>query len=281
MEKPKRLQPKTETLRRLYTLSGNQCAYPGCNKPMFNSEGNFVGQICHIEAAQSGGERFNKKMTDEERRSFDNLMLMCYEHHIETDKEDQYPVCKMQEMKRQHEEIYSNIDRFIHLMQSAIIDVTANISVGEVKSLSNLYITLYGQDYREERFISEDVSAFNSAIRVLAKFSPEAKKIFGICLSRAVYEKNSYGRKTENIFIDPHEIERATQIEKTHLRSIFHEIENSGFLIDDELENGRFVFFICLPNNDSNLWEMIKRFCEKQSLDVALMVSNLNFTAID
>ena len=127
METPKRLQPLAETLRPLYSLSGNQCAFPGCNHPMFNNDGSFVGQICHIEAALPGGERFNPNMTNESRRSFANLMLMCYDHHIETDKVHMYPVLKMQEIKRQHEEIYSNIDRFIHQMQSSLTDVTSSI----------------------------------------------------------------------------------------------------------------------------------------------------------
>lgn len=53
---------------------------------MVGDNGNFIGQICHIEAAEEGGERFNPNMTNEERRAFDNLMLMCYEHHVVTCK---------------------------------------------------------------------------------------------------------------------------------------------------------------------------------------------------
>jgi hypothetical protein len=58
-EKPKRLTPTKDTLRELYLKSGNRCAFPGCHKALFNSKGVFVGQICHIEAAESGGQRFN------------------------------------------------------------------------------------------------------------------------------------------------------------------------------------------------------------------------------
>ena len=34
------------------------------------------------------GERFNAEQSDEERRSYDNLLLLCYQHHIETDDVD-------------------------------------------------------------------------------------------------------------------------------------------------------------------------------------------------
>jgi hypothetical protein len=70
---------------------------------MLNKDGKFVGQICHIEAAEEGGERFNPAMSDEERASFPNLMLMCYEHHVITNDVDTYPVPVLQAMKAAHE----------------------------------------------------------------------------------------------------------------------------------------------------------------------------------
>lgn len=34
MEKVKRISPTAATLRELYILSGNRCAFPGCNHEM-------------------------------------------------------------------------------------------------------------------------------------------------------------------------------------------------------------------------------------------------------
>ena len=45
-----------------------------------------------LEGTNEGGERFNPNMTNEQRRSFDNLMLMCYEHHVVTNDVVKYPV---------------------------------------------------------------------------------------------------------------------------------------------------------------------------------------------
>lgn len=280
METPKRLQPDRDTLRRLYSLSGNQCAFPGCNRAMFNGEGNFVGQICHIEAALPEGERFNRFMTNEERRAFSNLMLMCYDHHIETDRVEQYPVWKMQEIKRQHEEIYSNIDRFVHQMQSTIVDVTARIGEVKVRSLTNLYIELYGKDDRYDEDIEEDVQVFNRVLRQLSSFSPDAKEIFSISMARAVYEKNHFGRQTDNLYVDPYEIERATQIDPQRLRNIFSEIERSNFLVFEHLDTGP-VFWVCTPDSEVNLWEMIKQYCIKKNLDIRVMISGLAFSCLD
>lgn len=66
-------------------LSGNECAYPDCNHPIFNDEGLYIAHLCHIHAAEKGGQRFNEDQTDEERRSPNNLLFLCHRHHKETD----------------------------------------------------------------------------------------------------------------------------------------------------------------------------------------------------
>ena len=111
IEKPKRLKPTPEVLRELFLKSGNQCAYPGCSALMLDEQGNFIGNICHIEAAEPGGERFNPDMTNEERRSFGNLVLMCYEHHQVTNDIAKYTPEKLSQIKHSHEQLFSSPDR--------------------------------------------------------------------------------------------------------------------------------------------------------------------------
>lgn len=91
-EKPKRLTPLPDTLRELFLKSGNLCAFPNCKALMMDADGVFIGQVCHIEAAEEGGKRFNSSISNEERRTASNLMLMCYEHHQVTNDEKKYPV---------------------------------------------------------------------------------------------------------------------------------------------------------------------------------------------
>lgn len=112
-EKPKRLTPRPETLRELFLKSGNLCAFPNCTSLMMNVDGVFIGQVCHIQAAEEGGERFNPDMTNEQRRAAANLMLMCYEHHQVTNDEKKYPVSKLEKIKRDHERRFSSPDRAI------------------------------------------------------------------------------------------------------------------------------------------------------------------------
>jgi hypothetical protein len=110
-ETPKRLKPTFETFRELFLKSGNLCAFPGCTALMMNEDGLFIGQLCHIEAAEPGGERFNPSMTNEERRSAPNLLLMCYPHHRETNDVTRYTVADLKGMKGNHERRFSRPDR--------------------------------------------------------------------------------------------------------------------------------------------------------------------------
>ncbi len=64
----KRLQPKGDVLRELFLKSGNLCAFPGCGHLIMDPDGNLIGEVCHVEAAEQGGERFNPNQTNEERR---------------------------------------------------------------------------------------------------------------------------------------------------------------------------------------------------------------------
>lgn len=102
-----RIAPTRDTLIALFAKSGNVCAFPGCTHELVTSRNIFVGQICHIEAANPGGQRFNSNTTDEQRRSFENLLLLCYRHHKETDDISTYDVNTLCNMKRQHESMHS------------------------------------------------------------------------------------------------------------------------------------------------------------------------------
>jgi len=101
-------QYKPSTVRRLDTLSCNQCANPECNRKLIAKDGEtIVSKICHIEAASQNGPRYNPDMTDDDRRDFDNLILLCDECHSIIDNkynETKYTVSLLKEWKRNHED---------------------------------------------------------------------------------------------------------------------------------------------------------------------------------
>ncbi len=90
-----RLKILESTIKKLFALSGNICAFPNCTQALVNENEDLIGEICHIEAAEEGGPRFNKNKTDEERRSFENLIILCPTHHEVTHNSTIYPVEKL------------------------------------------------------------------------------------------------------------------------------------------------------------------------------------------
>ena len=105
-----RLSPQTKVIRALFARSGNQCAFPGCTQPLVNEDNVFIGQICHIEAVLPGGERYNADQDDETLRGYDNLILLCYEHHCETNDVTRYSVEALKEIKLRHEKLHEKSD---------------------------------------------------------------------------------------------------------------------------------------------------------------------------
>lgn len=102
-----RLGPRSDVLRALFARSGNRCAFPGCTAPLINERNQFIAQVCHIEAAEPRGERYNSSQSDEERRDYANLLILCYPHHVETDDVARYSVQALREMKAHHEQQFA------------------------------------------------------------------------------------------------------------------------------------------------------------------------------
>jgi hypothetical protein len=76
-------------VKQLYGTA-SMCAHPTCDEPLLRWIEGFDtpvlnSRIAHIHAASPLGARFDKAMTDEDRRAFDNLVLLCLPHAEEVD----------------------------------------------------------------------------------------------------------------------------------------------------------------------------------------------------
>lgn len=99
-------EPAEKTVRRLFALSGNMCAFPGCSLPVVESAGTITGEICHIKARSKDGPRYDAAQSDEQRHAFENLILLCRRHHKVVDAESEvYTSDALQEIKTIHESV--------------------------------------------------------------------------------------------------------------------------------------------------------------------------------
>lgn len=128
-EKVRRRTPQPETLKRLFALSGNQCAFPGCKNPLFTTNYAFVGEVAHIEAAMPDGPRFNDRQTNEQRRTFNNLIALCRVHHKETDDISKYSKEVLFKMKDDHEIRFLSADAAYDVPESAISGVEIQLEI--------------------------------------------------------------------------------------------------------------------------------------------------------
>lgn len=122
---------KITTVKRLFALSGNECYAPNCSRNFIaEDEKTIVAKICHIEAASPNGPRYNPSMTDDERRAFENLLLLCDEHHEIIDNplnEIDYPKELLFEWKRDHENKLLNKKMTHSTLLSQAVSILSNL----------------------------------------------------------------------------------------------------------------------------------------------------------
>ena len=76
-------------IKSLFGASSNVCAYTGCEERLTDQAWKAVnGEVAHICGARPSAPRFDPAMSDAERNSFDNLILLCPKHHTLIDRLD-------------------------------------------------------------------------------------------------------------------------------------------------------------------------------------------------
>jgi len=100
--------PREKTVRKLFAMSLNRCAFPGCDVAMIDPQTmTMIGEVCHIKAASKGGPRYDLTQHNQERHGYDNLILMCSMHHKVIDSAEtlsEFSPEHLQTLKRKHEQ---------------------------------------------------------------------------------------------------------------------------------------------------------------------------------
>jgi len=197
-----------KTLKRLFGLSGNICAFPDCNALLVNTKNALDSNICHIEAANEGGERYNNLMSDEARADYSNLVLLCRQHHEITDDVSIYTVDVLKDLKQKHESSYLNkrIKNNPSMLKNAINGIS-NISLDGISE-------------------SEELNVYNPKLKL--NFNA-VKTNYALIQEYKVYQGKI------NILYD--ELERQGSIKKEKLLSNVNQIYNKvkgGYVLDSE-----------------------------------------------
>ena len=280
-EVAKRLTPLGPALRELFLKSGNLCAFPGCHELMMDADGLFVGQVCHIEAAEPGGERFNASMTNEERRAVSNLLLMCYPHHIKTNDLNAFPVRKLRDMKADHERRFSHPDRAMLLQ---LQDWTDTDIPKEPTSLRRFNVVVGWRLTDVE--LEEPLAELTAHITKFRTVPIETRRFLGAVVARAhkmrdqpVVNRRGFGVKIalDDILSALRLSDEAAGRSVTALSNYglgdFHEVENEGF--------GPQYAIRIRDIGESWGWMEIAAYCESEAIDLAALIDDLDFSRLD
>lgn len=269
-ETPKRLAPTLDVSRELYLKSGNQCAFPDCTRVMINKDGVFVGQICHIEAAMPDGQRFNLKQTNEDRRDYENLILMCYEHHKITDDVDKFPVGRLKKLKKSHEQKFTDIAM---KLQQSISDITTFSEIASSKCCKNLDKVLkWGNSDIELVECSKEA---NTWAEKLKKLPMDTRKIFSIMIDRSI--DTASGPK-----VALHEIEKVTSLPASEMKKHYEMLERYGFLSGIDYDDyGNPIGFINELDSGWTFWADLKQYTTETTVTLEELIVNLKFSLLD
>lgn len=180
-----------KTLKRLFGLSRNKCSFPGCEKEMSDDKSAKHSNICHIEAANKGGERWNDNMEDYQRADYDNLILLCPPHHDETDDVGRYTVDILKKMKKSHEREMAercSAERPLSQRPSLLADVINRISGIDIDKVTDEAVI--------NSFSVEDKISYNDVVENapnIQEYSGYQGKINALY---SEFERSGNGRKT-------------------------------------------------------------------------------------
>lgn len=267
----KRLAPTGEVLRELFLKSGNLCAFPSCSASIMDKEGHFIAEVCHIEAAEEGGERFNKGMTNEERRAFSNLVLLCHQHHVVTNDVVNWPVKRMQEMKANHER---KVFEFIENLQLRIVDFTSITAAKPATSLSRLAKVQNWSLEPDE--IAASATELNLFLDRLRKVPPPARKLLAISL-----EKAALSGMYRNC-VSLHELQHACALNEKTLSELVQILDKYGF-IDYAGEDDYGHPQVRLKNLGCGwpVWDDFRDFTKAGQATLHELIVDLNFSLLD
>lgn len=123
--------PSIGTIKQLFAVSGNRCAFPGCKEALVR-DGILIGEVCHIRAARQGGPRFAPDQKNNARNQFENLIILCPTHHklIDSDVKT-YTTEYLIAIKRKHESSFGKTNFVIsnRIAYSAAFSAGAGLGI--------------------------------------------------------------------------------------------------------------------------------------------------------
>lgn len=242
---------------------------------MVNEFGQLIAEVCHIEAANELGQRFNKKQSNEDRRQFENLILLCQRHHTETDDIARFTTPVMKQMKASHEAKASVANTPNDAIQQRFIDQSTSLNL-------NLPVNFQQLDLSgvESSFFSDACKIMNA----VAALPSLTRSLYAYALAN--------GRVGDlSIYCDPIELSQRLNAQHQDLLSHFSILESYGLMWmpehrddwDDSPNWAARSYFRQFDRDDNGIY-FLTLVCKRFERDKAVLVDifeSLNFQLLD
>ena len=120
----------------LWAHSGGLCGFPECRvicvlQANDNDPSAVIGQIAHIAANSDSGPRANPNLSQQERNSYENLILLCPTHHVLVDAQASTHTVEMLRTWKTDQEA-----RYNDFLTQAMPDIT----FAELEQITNVLV---------------------------------------------------------------------------------------------------------------------------------------------
>lgn len=158
-----------KTIKLLWSNAAGRCSFADCNEKLTvqqaaDSAPYTLGEMAHIKGKNKGSNRYDETQTDKQRDSYENLILLCPNHHTLIDKPENegiYSVDVLMKMKNDHE---ASISRRL--------DSTEISTINELQGQISIYLTENRQSWLQYGPSSE-----------IARKNPHSNEIYAIWIS--------------------------------------------------------------------------------------------------
>lgn len=187
-----------KTIKRLFALSGNQCSFLDCTQKLVNENNASNSNICHIEAKNKNGMRYNPNMTEKERDDYPNLILLCPTHHEVIDSDDSYTVEKLKQIKQDHEDSIS-IKINPNPRTSFLFEVINTISKCEIDEIEST--TVRNAFDIEEKITYNNIERYKDVFKEYKSYQGKLNTIYNEMEENDALKKISLLRNIQTIYL--------------------------------------------------------------------------------
>lgn len=244
---------------------------PDCDNSLVHKSGTMIGKVAHIHAAEKGGTRFEEGMSNEDRRSIENLFIVCAACHDVIDNkanEKTYSARKLKAYKKKHEDRFRKAElQFIE----KYADLTQQAAPNVPKSLKRLSEVIGVRELYKAKDEIDGIREFIGKLREL----PLNQRRFALSVAERMKR-----RGVETLPID--DVALAFGIGHTKLKANMDLIEHHLLgSVDKDFQPGKYVVRLWDRKPAGNPWVEILEFCEQSGDDPEEFIIDLNFLLYD